>query len=367
MSQILVAMSGGVDSSVAAALLLERGHRVIGATMKTFCYSEHEGPTKTCCGLDGIMDARSVANDLGIPHYVFDVEEQFTTDVIDNFVSEYASGRTPVPCVRCNSFTKFRDLLRRARVLGCDYIATGHYLRRTEIDGEVALLRGAYLPKDQSYFLWGVPRESLPQMLFPVGDLTKPEVRSLASQRSFSTADKPESMEICFVPDGNYVEFLRRALGDHHPALQAGRIVDTSGKVVGDHEGYAGFTVGQRKGLPGGQGRRLYVLNVDPRTRDVVVGERADLSSDRVRIIHTNWLIHPLAVGDRVQVQIRHRAAPANAMITSISEDATEVEVVLDQPQFAVTPGQSGVLYVPTGSDQEVYERLAGGGVIDHL
>src|SRR5918997_2168856 len=193
---VLVAMSGGVDSSVAAALLVEQGHRVIGVTMKTFCYSENEGPSQSCCGLEGIMDAKRVADRLGIPHYVFDVEREFTRDVIDDFVGEYAAGRTPNPCVRCNGNTKFRDLLRRGQMLGCDAIATGHYARMgTDAQGRPVLLRGVDPNKDQSYFLWALPPEMLPKLLFPLGEMTKPQVREKARELGLVTADKPESME----------------------------------------------------------------------------------------------------------------------------------------------------------------------------
>ncbi|MXX33663.1 MAG: tRNA 2-thiouridine(34) synthase MnmA, partial [Gemmatimonadetes bacterium] len=204
--RILVAMSGGVDSSVAAAMLVEAGHDVIGATMKTFCYGEDEAAAsrKTCCGLEGIQDARQVADRLGVPHYVFDVEREFTRDVIDDFVAEYGRGRTPNPCVRCNSNTKFRDLFRRGRVLGCDGVASGHYVRLDRSRGEPRLLRGADPAKDQSYFLWGLPADLLGRLHFPLGELTKPEVRERARALGLATADKPESQEICFVPTGNY-------------------------------------------------------------------------------------------------------------------------------------------------------------------
>jgi tRNA-specific 2-thiouridylase len=203
MSRVLVAMSGGVDSSVAAALLVEEGHEVVGVTMKTFCYSETPGHGKTCCGLDGIADAKRVAATLGIPHFVFDVEEEFTRDVIDDFVSEYGQGRTPNPCVRCNSNTKFRDLMVRGRILGCDHIASGHYVRIEHRTGDSVLLRGRDARKDQAYFLWGLPPELLPSLLFPLGDLTKPQVRSRARALRLTTAEKPESQEICFVPTGD--------------------------------------------------------------------------------------------------------------------------------------------------------------------
>ncbi|HET9985527.1 MAG TPA: tRNA 2-thiouridine(34) synthase MnmA [Longimicrobiales bacterium] len=341
---VLVAMSGGVDSSVAAALLVEQGHRVIGATMKTFCYSETPASSKTCCGLDGIQDARRVADRLGIPHYVFDMEEAFTRDVVDDFVAEYVAGRTPNPCVRCNSNTKIPDLLRKGRLLGADAIATGHYAR-TAVgdDGRVRLLRGVDDRKDQSYFLWGVPREVLPRLLFPVGELTKPEVRDRARSLGLATAEKPESQEICFVPSDDYTDFLAQRLGPDHPSLRPGRLVNRAGEILGQHGGYGRFTVGQRKGLGGGFSRPLYVLGVHPATNEVVVGTERELEQREIRIGEPNWLDEPPAAGERVLVRIRHRAERAPAVVAEVSD--SEFRLVLDEPQRAVTPGQSGVVY----------------------
>lgn len=362
MATVLVAMSGGVDSSVAAALLVEQGHRVIGATMKTFCYTDENSSGKTCCGLDGIMDARRVAESLGVPHYVFDMEESFGRSVIDDFVHEYASGRTPNPCVRCNSNTKIPDLLRRARKLGCDAIATGHYARTsvashagdTVSPDDVRILRGRDEGKDQTYFLWGVPREVLPYLRFPVGELTKPEVRERARQLGLATAEKPESQEICFVPNGDYAEFLGRRLGGAHAALQPGAMVTSDGEVIGEHGGYARYTVGQRKGLGGGRGRALYVLGVHPTNNEVVVGSHDELFRTEAAIGDLNWLTVPPRAGERVSVQVRHRARPVDATVERI-EDAT-VSLRLDEPQRAITPGQSGVIYRG--------EELVGGGRI---
>ena len=341
---VLVAMSGGVDSSVAAALLVEQGHRVIGVTMKTFCYSESEGPSQTCCGLEGIMDARRVADRLGIPHYVFDVEKDFTRDVIDDFVSEYAEGRTPNPCVRCNGNTKFRDLLRRGAMLGCDAIATGHYARMGSGQrGEPVLMRGVDHDKDQAYFLWSLPPELLPRLMFPLGELTKPEVRQRARELGLATADKPESQEICFVPSGNYVDVLERRLGSEHPALSPGKLVTAGGDVVGEHEGYARYTVGQRKGLGGGHGQRLYVLGARPATKEVVVGTKEELHRAEIAIGELNWLGDPPAPGDTVQIQIRHRAPAAEAEVVRFDRDG--IELRFRRPQRAVAPGQSAVVF----------------------
>lgn len=352
---VLVAMSGGVDSSVAAALLVEQGHRVIGVTMKTFCYSEAEGPSQSCCGLDGILDARAVAERLGIPHYVFDVEREFTRDVIDDFVAEYARGRTPNPCVRCNGNTKFRDLLKRGAMLGCDSIATGHYARvGTDAAGNPRLLRGRDVNKDQAYFLWSLPTEILPQLLFPLGELAKPEVRERARELGLATADKPESQEICFVPTGNYVDVLEQQLPAEHPALAAGAVVTSTGEIVGEHDGFARYTVGQRKGLGGGHGRRLYVLGTRPATREVVVGSAAELHREQLRVGELNWHGEPPEVGSGLSVQIRHRAAAVSARVTAADERG--IELALQVPQRAVTPGQSAVLF-----DGEV---VLGGGRI---
>lgn len=341
---VLVAMSGGVDSSVAAALLVEQGHRVIGVTMKTFCYTEVEGHGKTCCGLDGIMDARAVAEKLGIPHYVFDVEREFTRDVIDDFVAEYAAGRTPNPCVRCNGNTKFADLLQRGRLLGCDAIATGHYARMgTDEHGRAVLLRGRDPQKDQSYFLWALPPQLLPQLLFPLGELTKPEVREHARALGLRTAEKPESQEICFVPTGDYVDVLEQRLGADHPALAPGPLVTTAGETLGRHDGYARYTVGQRKGLGGGHGRRLYVLGSRPETREVVVGSWEELHRREMQVGELNWLATPPNAGEAVDVQIRHRAPAARARVVRRVEQTLQLE--FEAPQRAVAPGQSAVVF----------------------
>ncbi len=353
MSRVLIAMSGGVDSSVAAALLVEQGHDVVGVTMKTFCYSEVPGHGKTCCGLDGISDAKRVADALGIPHYVFDVEEDFNRDVIDDFVSEYAEGRTPNPCVRCNSNTKFRDLLHRGQALGCDHIASGHYVRIADGPAGPELLRGQDPDKDQSYFLWGLPRTMLTRLRFPVGELTKREVRDRARALALATADKPESQEICFVPTGDYKDLLEKRLTPMHPALQPGDIVDTAGEVIGRHTGYAGFTVGQRKGLGGGFAEPMFVLAIRPETRRVVVGRREELFSDVVEVGELNWLADAPEPGREVRVQLRYRATDVAASILSLN---AALHLELEAGFAAVTPGQSAVLFDG--------DRVLGGGRI---
>lgn len=354
MKRILVAMSGGVDSSVAAALLVREGFEVAGATLRTFCYTSGPAHAKSCCGLEGVQDAKGVARTLGIPHSVFDVEEEFTRDVIHDFVEEYAAGRTPNPCVRCNSFTKFRDLLKRAQVMGADGIATGHYVRLDpQAPQPPALRRGLDRQKDQAYFLWGLPREALPSLTFPLGHLTKSQVRAMAAEMGLLTADKPESQEICFVPTGDYRDLLRKRLDVAHPAFTPGPVVTRQGEVLGVHPGYANFTVGQRRGLPGGFSEAIFVLEVRPATREVVVGTRDELLTARVEVGELNWLVDPDKVQRGVEVQLRHRAPAARA---SLETRGSSAALTLEAPQAAVTPGQSAVIFQG--------DRVLGGGRI---
>ncbi|OYV65722.1 MAG: tRNA 2-thiouridine(34) synthase MnmA, partial [Gemmatimonadetes bacterium 21-71-4] len=271
--RVLVAMSGGVDSSVAAAMLVTQGYDVVGATMKLFCYGD-EIVDRPCCSLDSINDARRVCESLGVPHYVLNLESAFSHDVIDDFVSEYARGRTPIPCVRCNTFTKFRDLVRKADAMDARWIATGHYARI--VNG--ALHRGVDRSKDQSYFLWGIDRGVLPRMLLPVGAQTKAETRAVAHRLGLEVvADKLESQDICFVPDGDHTRIIRSRLGADAPSLSRGPFVRSSGEVVGHHDGHARFTIGQRRGLPGGFAEPMFVVAIRPGDRAVVIGPREEL------------------------------------------------------------------------------------------
>ncbi len=350
--RVLVAMSGGVDSSVAAAVLARRGYDVIGATMKLFCYGD-DVPDRPCCSLDSIDDARRVCESIGVPHYVLNLESAFSRDVIGNFVAEYAAGRTPIPCVRCNTFTKFRDLLHKADALDARYIATGHYARA--MNGE--LYRGSDRAKDQSYFLWGIDRDVVKRMLLPVGELTKAETRELARELGLRVvSEKPESQDICFVPDGDHAKVIARHLGADTPSLTPGNFVDSDGAVLGVHDGYARFTIGQRRGLPGGFREPMYVVAIHPESREVVIGPREELLGRGVIAREINWLVDSAPVaGSHVQLQVRHHASPADAEVLRV--DGEEIELALDQPVAAITPGQSLVIYDG--------ERVLGGGIIE--
>ncbi|MGH9202409.1 MAG: tRNA 2-thiouridine(34) synthase MnmA [Vicinamibacterales bacterium] len=351
MTRVLVAMSGGVDSSVAAALLVEQGYDVVGATMKLTCHGD-ELPDRPCCSLDSVNDARRVCNQLGIPHYVLNLEKAFGRDVMDDFVHEYARGRTPIPCVRCNTFTKFRDLVSKADAIEASLVSTGHYAR--VIDGR--LHRGLDPAKDQSYFLWGLRREVLSRLRLPVGGLTKTETRQRAAYLGLElVANKPESQDICFVPDGDHVRVIAQRLGPDDPSLQPGPFLLAGGPVVGHHDGFARFTVGQRRGLPGGFAEPMFVVAIEPERRAVIIGPRQALLGRTVFATEINWLDTPATPGDELQAQVRHRGSATAATITSAVGDC--VELVFADAVSAITPGQSLVLYRGT--------KVIGGGIID--
>ena len=347
-------MSGGVDSSVAAAMLVERGCDVVGVTMKL-----HEDgvdvPDKPCCSLDSTSDARRVCDLLGVPHYVVNLVDRFSDDVLLDFVQEYSRGRTPIPCVRCNTFTKFRDLLLKADAIDAHWIATGHYARTGIINESRALLRGLDPAKDQSYFLWGIERKVLDRMLLPVGAMTKAETRAVARRFGLRTAEKIESQDICFVPDGDHVKVLEAHLGPNAESLSAGPLLLASGEKVGSHRGFARYTIGQRRGLPGGFDTPMYVVDIIPEQRAVVIGSRDDLMGRCVVARELNWLSNTPDIGQSVQVQIRHRSRAANATIVSLEND--EIELALEHGVSAITPGQSLVIYDG--------DHVLGGGVIE--
>lgn len=352
--RIVVAMSGGVDSSVAAALLAEAGHDVIGISMQLYDAGERPGGHGTCCTADDLHDARRVATRVGVPHYILNFEAQFRQYVVDDFVREYRHGRTPIPCTHCNSDLKFSELLTRAEAYGARALATGHYARvTTDADGRLHLHRGRDRAKDQSYFLFALTQAQLARACFPVGDLSKDDVRAHAERLGLPVAQKPDSQELCFVADGDYAAFLERV---DPGGIAGGEIVSTDGRVLGTHPGTHRFTVGQRKGLGLSAPLPLYVVAVDAPSQRVTVGPREALERDRFTASRVNWVSGEAPTSWReVTVQIRHRHVPAPARVRAL--DAARAEVVCDAPQTAVSPGQAAVFYDG--------DEVVGGGWID--
>jgi tRNA-specific 2-thiouridylase len=348
-------MSGGVDSSTVAAMLCAEGHSVIGLTMQLWNQRRlagHEGMPESvqgrCCSLDDVYDARRVAQHIGIPYYVVNHEERFERDVVQPFVEEYLSGRTPIPCSLCNNHLKFDQLLIVAQQIGAEQVATGHYARVEYDDARERwlLMRPADLAKDQTYFLFGLTQEQLSRTIFPLGGMTKPEVRELARQHGLALAEKPDSQEICFVPGGDYKRFIDAYLAERGDALPdtAGELVTTTGEVIGEHSGIHNFTVGQRKGLGVATGSPLYVIQINGGEKQVVVGGAEHLYSRTLRARRVNFIaVDELREPIRVAVKIRHRHEPAPAVIEKSDHD--ELLVTFDQPQRAVTPGQAAVFY----------------------
>jgi tRNA-specific 2-thiouridylase len=349
-----VAMSGGVDSSAVAAILVERGSPVVGLTMQLWNQRrlpelDRDGARgQRCCSLDDVYDAKRVAQHLGMPHYVVNYEKRFEETVVQPFVEEYLAGRTPIPCTLCNNHVKFDPLLVTAREIGADRLTTGHYarIRRNEAAGRYELLRAADDAKDQTYFLWGLTQEQMSRTDFPLGELSKTEVREIARRAALPVAEKAESQEICFVPSGNYVKFIDAYLGERGESLpeDEGDLVTTSGEVIGRHRGVHHYTVGQRKGLGIAAGRPLYVVELDRASNRVVVGDDVELRSDVCEVRDINWISFA-ALGSpvRASVKIRHRHEPAAVTIEPLSD--TSARVKFDQPQRAITPGQAAVFY----------------------
>jgi len=343
-ARIVVAMSGGVDSSVVAALAARTGAQVVGVTLQLYDHGEAVKRSGSCCAGQDIYDAKTVCDRLGIAHYVLDYESRFRTGVIDRFADEYAAGRTPVPCSLCNQGVKFVDLVAFARDLGADCLATGHYVRRVEREGRVEMWKGRDPSRDQSYFLYGTTADQLDYLRFPLGDLPKTEVRRLAAEEGLIVAGKPDSQDICFVPDGDYASLVKKL----RPETAApGEIVDMEGRVLGSHEGVVHFTIGQRRGIEiGGQPEPLYVVRIDPEERQLVVGPRRALAVGAARVEGLNWLAEDQAA---VEAKVRSLARPVRGRWDG-------ERLTFAMPEYGVAPGQSAVFYDG--------ERLLGGGTI---
>lgn len=345
--RVLVAMSGGIDSSLAAVLLHEQGYEVIGMTMKTWDYNNSGGSKKEtgCCSLDSINDARNISVNLGFPHYILDIRNEFGDSVIDHFTDEYLAGRTPNPCVLCNTHIKWDALLRRADKLGCDYIATGHYANIREVEGRYVISRGIDTNKDQSYALWGVSQESLSRTILPLGQLTKPQIREMAVERGFfELVNKSESYEICFVPDNDYRGFLRRRVEGLEERVAGGEFVLEDGTVVGTHEGYPFYTVGQRKGLGIALGFPVYVTEIQKDKNRVVLGTFDELSRDGMYVKQLNMMKYTDLNGEKLDTvtKVRYNDGGTPAVIEQAGDT---MKVFFGKGVSAIAPGQAAVFY----------------------
>lgn len=357
--RVLVAMSGGIDSSIAALLLHEQGYEVIGVTMKTWDYASSGGSKKEtgCCSLDSINDARILAVERGFHHIILDIREEFGEHIINNFVDEYLAGRTPNPCVLCNTFIKWEALLKRADMLDCEFIATGHYAQIREENGRYVISKGIDFTKDQTYVLWGLKQDFLKRTLFPVGGYKKTEIREMARKEGLhDLANKPESYEICFIPDNDYRGFLKRRVVGLEEKVEGGNFVMTDGRVVGKHRGYPFYTIGQRKGLEIALGDAVFVTDIIPETNTVVLGTKEQLMEQSMYVSKLNLIKYPSLPDDfHALTKIRYKDPGTMASLTQLNEN--ELEVVFHQPVSAIAPGQSAVFY--EGND------LVGGGIIE--
>ncbi len=347
--RVLVAMSGGVDSSVAAVMLKEQGYDVIGITMKTWDYSRVGGKSDKetgCCTLESMNDARQIAVNHGFKHFIVDIRDEFGDWVIDRFVEDYMNGRTPNPCVLCNTHIKWAALLRRADNLGCDYIATGHYANVREENGRYVISRGLDPKKDQSYALWGVEQKHLARTIFPLGSYEKTEIRDMAEEFGLTkVADKPDSYEICFVPDDDYRRFLKDRVDGLEERVKGGKFIDQDGNIVGEHEGYPFYTIGQRRGLDLALGKRVYVTDIDPETNVITIGEKKDLVSTTCRAKNINLSKYGEVPGGEMEVtgQIRYNDDGVVGELKQLGDD--EIEVTFPTGREAITPGQAVVCY----------------------
>ena len=341
-------MSGGIDSSVAAVLLHEQGYEVIGMTMKTWDYASSGGSKKEtgCCSLDSINDARHVAVNLGFPHYIIDIREEFGDYVIDHFTNEYLEGRTPNPCVLCNTHIKWDALLRRADKLGCDFIATGHYANVRQVNGRFVISKGVDEAKDQSYALWGVSQASLARTIFPLGHLTKPQVRQMATDRGFlDLVNKSESYEICFIPDNDYRGFLKRRIPGLEAQVAGGEFIFEDGTVVGHHQGYPFYTVGQRKGLGIALGIPVFVVEIRKDTNQVVLGTDQALLRDALWAGQLNMIKYPDLIDRPTEGIVRIRYNDKTGTPAIMAQENGRMKVLFHQPVFAIAPGQAAVFY----------------------
>ena len=354
--KVLVAMSGGVDSSVTLLKIIEMGYEAVGVTMKLWEYKDFGGNNlqeNNCCAVSSINKAKLVCERMGVPHYTIDFTESFKENVVDNFVDEYIAGRTPNPCVRCNSFIKWDTFIDQAEILGAKYIATGHYARIENDNENYFIKEGVDSKKDQSYVLWGIPKETLHKTILPLGDLTKEQVRQIARDNNLETADEPESMEICFIADNNYKRFIKEYAPDKVLDIKGGKTLNEDGEQLGENDGYINYTIGQRKGIGLSNPNPLYVKKINPNNNTIVVGEKESLFKSICKVKHLNWLIDKPKFPHKTLCQIRYNGNKSEGIIT---KEGDEFIIKFEEPQLAITPGQSIVFYSN--------DVLSGGGII---